>query len=250
MARQDKIREQYEIGPQRIADLPLRLRPREQFEQFGPENVSDDILIAILLRSGVRGTSVLDLARKLLDKYGSLTELSRASVKELAQTPGMGPVKAQVLRAALELGGRLVNSAVESQPLVRTPEDAAKVLREKLRAREEESFWVLPLDTKYRLKRSPVEVTRGLLDSSLVHPREVFKEAVRSSSAAVVLVHNHPSGDPSPSAEDIRITRQLLEAGRIIDIAVLDHVILGRACGDGENDFFSLREAGIVEFKS
>ena len=118
------------------------------------------------------------------------------------------------------------------------------------RTREEESFWVLLLDGKNRLMKAPIEVTRGLLDASLVHPREVFKEAIRSASAAVVLAHNHPSGDPNPSAEDIRITKQLVEAGRIVDIQVLDHVVLGRQSGAGSADFFSFREAGIVEFRS
>ena len=122
------------------------------------------------------------------------------------------------------------------------------VMRERLRSREEEAFWVLMLDVKNRMLRQPVEVTKGLLDASLVHPREVFREAIRSTSAAVVLVHNHPSGDPTPSAEDVRITKQLVDAGRIVDIHVLDHVILGQADSQGSPGYFSLSESGLVDF--
>jgi DNA repair protein RadC len=241
----------YTIEPIRVADIPSRQRPREQFERMGAENVSDDVLLALILRSGVRGMNVVDLARGIIQQYGSLTELAKASVEDLARIRGLGKVKAQVLKAALELAKRLAAESAPSRHSIRTPEDAAGLLRERVRTREEESFWVLLLDGKNRLLKSPIEVTRGLLDASLVHPREVFKEAIRSASAAVVLAHNHPSGDPTPSAEDIRITKQLVEAGRIVDIHVLDHVVLGRSgVGNGGADFFSFREAGIVEFRS
>jgi DNA repair protein RadC len=238
----------YAIPARRVADLPSRQRPREQLERVGAEHVSDEILLAVLLRSGIRGLSVVDLAQALLVEYGSLTALARASVEDLSRLKGLGKVKAQVLKAALELAQRL---AEESRPVahaVKTPEDAAGVLREKARVREEEAFWVLLLDAKNRLRREPVEITKGLLDASLVHPREVFKEAIRTSCAAIVLAHNHPSGDPTPSAEDIRITRQLVDAGGIVDIRVLDHIILGRAREGEARDFVSLREAGVVNF--
>jgi DNA repair protein RadC len=238
----------YAIPSRRVADLPSRQRPREQFERVGAENVSDEVLLAILLRSGVRGLSVVELAQALLAEYGSLTALSRASVQDLRRLRGVGKVKAQVLKAALELAQRLAEESRPAAHAVKTPEDAAGVLREKARVREEEAFWVLLLDAKNRLRREPVEITRGLLDASLVHPREVFKEAIRTSCAAVVLAHNHPSGDPTPSAEDIRITRQLVDAGGIVDIRVLDHIILGRARAGEARDFVSLREAGVVSF--
>ena len=135
-----------------------------------------------------------------------------------------------------------------AQPLVRTPEDAARLVRDRARTCEGEVFWTLLLDKKYKLRRPPVEITKGILDTSLVHPREVFKEAIRSSSAAIVVLHNHPSGDVTPSAEDLRITRQLVEAGKIVDIEVLDHVILGRASIGQEKDFLSVRESGLVKF--
>ena len=242
--------ELYQIEPIRMADIPSRQRPREQFERMGAENVSEDVLLALILRSGVRGMNVVDLSRGLIQEYGSLTALAKASIEDLSRMRGMGKVKAQVLKSALELAKRLSEESAPIRHTIRSPEDAAGILRERMRTREEESFWVLLLDGKNRLMKSPIEVTRGLLDASLVHPREVFKEAIRSASAAVVLAHNHPSGDPSPSAEDVRITKQLVEAGRIVDIHVLDHVVLGRQGGGGGIDFFSFREAGIVEFRS
>lgn len=232
----------------RVCDIPERLRPREEMERLGVEHVSDDVLLAIILRSGVRGVSVVDLARRILKDYGSLTGLAACSVDELAAMRGMGRVKAQVLMAALEIAKRLNEEAVPKRCCVKTPEDAARLLRDKTRTLDSEVFWVLLLDTKNYLKSRPLEITRGLLDASLVHPREVFRGAIRSATAAVVLVHNHPSGDPAPSAEDIRITKQLVEAGRIVDIKVLDHVILGKSARRGDKDFLSMREAGVMNF--
>lgn len=240
----------YPTPQPRVRDVPERQRPRELFDRLGAENVSEQVLLAIILRGGVHGQSVIQLADELLRTFGSLTALAQASVDELAQVKGMGKVKAQVLKSALHLAQRLTEESTPSRMAIRTPEDAARVLRAKARVREEEAFWVLLLDAKNRLKMAPLEITSGLLDASLVHPREVFKEAIRSASAAVVLVHNHPSGDPQPSAEDIKITRQLVEAGRIVDIGVLDHIILGRAEKRDGADFFSMRESGLVVFST
>jgi DNA repair protein RadC len=131
---------------------------------------------------------------------------------------------------------------------VRTPADAARVLRGEAMTLDKEVFWVLMLDSKNNLKGKPIEITKGLLNASLVHPREVFREAIKLNVAAVVVVHNHPSGDPSPSAEDVRITKQLVEAGKVIGIKVLDHVILGKSQGDDASSVLSLRETGIVSF--
>ena len=232
----------------RVRDMPERLRPREEMERLGVENVSDDVLLALILRSGVRGMSVIDLARGLLKDYGSLTALASASVEELAARKGMGRVKAQVLMASLEFAGRLSEETVPRRYRIRSPEDVARLLRDRAKSLDREVFWVLLLDAKNYLRTRPVSITTGLLDASLVHPREVFREAVRSATAAVVLVHNHPSGDPAPSPEDIRITRQLAEAGKVVDIRVLDHVILGKSSGAGTKDFLSFREDGIVDF--
>ncbi|MCK5850171.1 MAG: DNA repair protein RadC [Kiritimatiellae bacterium] len=232
----------------RVCDIPERLRPREEMERLGVDNVSDDVLLSVLLRSGVKGVSVVDLARALLKDYGSLTALAGASMEQLAKKKGMGRVKAQVLMSAFELAKRMSEENMPVRCRIKTPEDAARLFRSKVKTIDKEMFWVLLLDVKNRLKIPPVNVTVGILDASLVHPREVFREAVRAAGAAIVLVHNHPSGDPSPSAEDIRITKQMVEAGRSLDIKVLDHVIIGRANKNRLKDFLSLREAGLVNF--
>lgn len=233
-------------GGCRVRDLPARLRPREAMARLGVRNVTDDVLLAILLRSGVRGVSVIEVSRRLITRFGSLTNLAKADRNELESMDGLGPVKVQVLMAALELARRLSQEAVPERPAIRSPEDVSRLLREEARRLECEVFWVLLLDTKNRLIGSPVEISRGLLDASLVHAREVFREAVRASAYSVVLAHNHPSGDPTPSAEDLSITRMLHESGKIMDIRVLDHVILGDTAR--RPAFLSLREEGIVDF--
>jgi DNA repair protein RadC len=238
----------YERQKTRICDLPARLRPREEMERFGAENISDRALLAVLLRHGVHGMSVLEVADGLLRHYGSLHGVARASIEDLATRPGMGRVKAQILKAATELAHRLAEEQAGERPQIRSPEDAARVLQSRALSREVEAFWVLMLDTKNRLVRPPMEISRGVLDASLVHPREVFREAIRASSAAVILMHNHPSGDPTPSSEDVRITKQLVQAGSIVDIKVLDHVIVGRASGKENPAYVSLRELGVVDF--
>ncbi|OVE74072.1 hypothetical protein BVX94_01660 [bacterium B17] len=233
----------------RVRDIPERMRPREELDRLGVGNVSDDLLLAIILRSGVPGMNVVEISRALMTHYGSFTAMSRASIEELSGIiRGMGPVKAQVLASALEIARRLGEERVPASPSVRTPLDVQRIMMGRIRPLEKEIFWTLRLDARNRMKGEPVEVTKGLLDASLVHPREVFREAIRSAAAAVVLVHNHPSGDPSPSAEDIRITKQMVEAGRIVDIKVLDHVIVGADNGSGNSPFVSLREEGVVKF--
>lgn len=236
----------------RVCDMPLRMRPREAADRLGIENVSDSVVLALLLRTGCRGMNVVDLAERMLVKYGSLTALSRISVDELVaedSLKGLGRVKAQIVKAALDLARRMADETRDERGgFVRTPRDVAGVMRELARGLDHERFWVLTLDTRNRLKGQPHEVSKGILDSSLVHPREVFKPAIHGGSAAVVLVHNHPSGDTSPSAEDLRMTRQLIQAGQVIGIKVLDHVILGRRSHGQAHDFLSLRESGSVEF--
>jgi len=241
-------REQYYTFSRPLRDVPEAARPRELFDRLGPEAMSEQHLLAILLRSGVKGRSVMDLAGGLLQEYGGLHALAEVSVDDLAAIRGMGRVRAQVIKAAMELARRLANSHQMDAATVRTPEEAARLLRAEAQTSDVESFWVLLLDRKYRLRRPPLRITRGILDASLVHPREVFKEAIRTSSAALVLVHNHPSGDPTPSAEDVRITRQLVEAGKVVDIEVLDHVVIGRRSAHDGRDFISLRESGLVAF--
>jgi len=234
----------------RVRDMPERLRPREEMARRGVRFVADDVLIAVILRSGVQGRNVVSLARDLLREHGSVRGLAECSVEELAARKGMGGVKAQVLSAALELGRRLTEESLPKRARVRTPADAARLLHNEVLTLEKEVFWVMALDTKNYLKGRPAAVTTGLLDASLVHPREVFREAIRRAAAGVVLAHNHPSGDVSPSAEDVRVTRQLIEAGRVVDINVLDHVILGAAAGKDGADFLSMRESGVANFEA
>ena len=215
---------------------------------MGIENVSDAVLVAVILRAGVPGVNVVDLANALIRRYGSLSAMAAASSAEIAQMRGVGPVKAQMLKAALEIGRRLHLEAVPKRFRIRSPEDVARLLQDEARVLDQEQFWVLHLDAKNALRQHPVKVTRGLVDASLVHPREVFRSAVGTATAAVVLAHNHPSGDTTPSAEDIKITRQLVSAGRILDIRVLDHVVVGRGREDGRHVYTSFRESGIVDF--
>ncbi len=233
----------------RLKDLPAGRRPRESFDRMGAEAVPDEMLLALVLGGGVSGRNVLDVARALLsERYGSLAELARASVDELLQVRGIGPVRARTLSAAMELARRLADERLAERPAIRSPGDAAEALRARARGLGREVFWMLPLNRRNQLLRMPTEVSRGLADASLVHPREVFMAAIRCGAVGVVLAHNHPSGDPTPSAEDIGITRQIVQAGEILGIEVLDHVILGQAREAGGSDYTSLREAGLVAF--
>ncbi|HMO03136.1 MAG TPA: DNA repair protein RadC [Kiritimatiellia bacterium] len=239
---------QYPISARRIRDIPEEQRPRETFARDGADQVNDRVLLAILVRNGIPGHSAVDIADELLNRFGSLPELAREPVEELARLPGLGKVKAQIIKAALELGRRLPQATAPERVEVRTPADAARVIGLRASGLEVEEFWVILLDTKYRLRRPPMAIARGILDACLVHPREVFKEAIRACAAAVVLVHNHPSGDPSPSREDVKLTRQLVEVGRVVDIEVLDHVIVGQKSDRNPQGFISLRESGLVSF--
>ena len=240
----------YQISLSRIKDLPGHRRPRELALDVGVENVPDEVLLAILLRSGTAGQSVIDLARQLTDRHqGSLARLAQASHEELAdlRLKGFGPVKRLELRAAFELGRRAARETSAPFPLIREPAHVLHLLEREAVRLDQEVLWVLPLDQKYRLRRSPLEITRGILNASLSHPREVFREAIRMAAAAVIIVHNHPSGDPTPSAEDIATTRQLIETGKIVGIQVLDHVIIG-GNRPSPAPYASLRESGLLEF--
>jgi DNA repair protein RadC len=233
-----------------VRELPAEMRPREEFLRRGASNVSDDVLLAILLRSGTAGKNVIDLARDLLRTCGGLGAIARASHEEILarRIQGLGPVKAMELAAALELGRRAAGLQPAAEPpAVRDPAAAARVIHPLTHALQQEVFWTLLLDTKNRLIGQPIEASRGLLDASPVHPREVFSRAIRHGAAAVILAHNHPSGDPTPSAEDLRVTRQLIEASRVLGIRVLDHIIVGRP-SDIQPGYLSLRDKGLVSF--
>lgn len=230
----------------RIKDLPASERPRERLLAKGAEALATEELIAILLRTGTAGVSALDAARTLLKQFGSLDALSRARIEELASQRGMGRDKAVTLKAAFTLAQRLAREVAATAPVLETPQQVADLLREDCRAREVEHFQVLLLNTRRRLIRvEPVPVSQGTLDTILVHPREVFKAAIAANAAALVLVHNHPSGDPTPSEADVRVTRELIRAGQLLKIEVLDHVIIGRRTADRDKDYVSLRELGF-----
>jgi DNA repair protein RadC len=221
-----------------IKDLPPEERPRERLAKQGPEALSTPELLAILLRVGTAGESALDVAEGVVSRLGGLRGLADATIEQLSEIRGMGVVKAIQIRAAVELGKRISAFTEEARPVIRCPADVSQLLMSELRREPREHFKVLLLDTRNQVVRVST-ISVGSLTESIVHPREVFREAIRHSSAALIAVHNHPSGDPSPSPEDIQVTRRLDEAGRMLGIDFLDHVILG----DGR--YVSLKERGL-----
>jgi DNA repair protein RadC len=222
-----------------IHDLPPAERPRERLQQFGVEALSVQEILALILGRGIAGESVTVTAQRLLNRFGSLKELARASVEELSQVHGIGPAKASQIKAAFELARRLEDlSLAETSTIVKTPEDAAAAVGSRLKGKRKEYFLALLLDTRNRLLKV-AKVSIGSLDTSIVHPREVFKEAISASAASVILVHNHPSGDTSASDDDIEITKRLASTGQIVGIEVLDHVIIG------SRGFTSLKRLGV-----
>ena len=227
----------------RLKDQPASERPRERLITHGAGSLSQAELVAILLRTGLQGTNALEIGRQVLQKYGSLQALARASVEDLCTVRGIGRDKAVTLVAAFTLARKMAEELREEAPLLDTPEAVANLMREDNRLRDVETFQVLLLNTRRRLI-SVVRISEGTLDTILVHPREVFKSAIAANAAAIILTHNHPSGDPSPSEADIKVTRDLIRAGQLLKIDVLDHVILGRATQQRTRDFVSLRELG------
>jgi DNA repair protein RadC len=208
-----------------IRSWPAADRPRERLIRNGPEGLSDVELLAIVLRSGSGSASAVDLAGKILQQAGSLQALARRNVFELQRVSGIGSAKAAEIHAAFELGRRLQAAEGGVRPVIRTPDDAAGVLIPKLRDLAVESFVVMVLDAANGVIDS-TELSRGTLNASLVHPREVYKFAIDRRGAAVIVGHNHPSGNPEPSREDIEITRQLVDAGKVVGIPLHDHLIV------------------------
>lgn len=227
----------------RIKDHPVSERPRERLQAHGPEALRNAEFIAILLRTGIKGLNAVEVADQLLRQYGSLTALAKASVQDLCKVKGIGRDKAVTLLAAFSLARQMALEMRNDSPVLDSPEAVANLMREDARLQEVETFQALLLNTRRRLI-SIVRVSNGTLDTILVHPREVFKAAIAANAAAMVLIHNHPSGDPTPSEADIKVTRDLIRAGQLLKIDVLDHVILGRASPDRSRDYVSLRELG------
>jgi len=222
-----------------IKALPAEERPRERLAKYGAESLSTIELMAIVLRTGTAHLSVLEVAKLLLAKFESLPNLAAASLQELCTVRGVGKTKAIQLLAAFELGKRLQTTRLtEDQPLS-SPQEVAGFLMPRLRFLDQEHFLTLHLNTKNRLLGTET-ISVGTLDASLVHPREVFKAAIRQSSASLILAHNHPSGDPRPSKEDIKLTHRLKESGELLGIPILDHVIIG------DNKYFSMKEEGLI----
>ena len=210
-----------------IHDLPVSERPRERLQKFGAEALSAPEILALILGRGIAGESVMMTAQRLLSQFGNLKGIAGASVEELSQVRGIGLAKAAQIKAAFELANRVEGYAeVGKKPLVKTPDDVVGLVRGRLKGKKKEYFLALLLDTRGQLIKVS-EISVGSLDGSLVHPREVFKEAISASAASVIFVHNHPSGDPTPSEDDIKLTKRLAEAGEIMGIDVLDHIIIG-----------------------
>jgi DNA repair protein RadC len=224
-----------------LAALPPDERPREKLLRAGAPSLSDTELVAVVLGTGVRGRDVLIVATDLLAACGGVDGLAALPPARLTRATGVGSGRAARLVAAIELGRRVVAGPRALRPRVATPAAAASYLLPHLGRLREEHFGVLLLDTRHRLIRAVV-VSIGSLDASLVHPREVFRAATEHSAAAIVLFHNHPSGDPAPSAEDLTLTRRLVQAGELMGIGVVDHVVLGDGC------WHSVRESSPAVF--
>jgi DNA repair protein RadC len=230
----------------RLRDVFVGERPQERLQRFGPSALSDTELLALLLRKGDSQQDILSLVTRLLMQMGGLPGLLSISREELEQCRGIGPVKAAQLLAVCELSRRLILARGEEPVSFDTPDRVFQFFTPKILGLEVEKFWVLCLNRKNALLRC-AEITSGTVSASLIHPREVFRESIRLGASAVIAVHNHPSGDPRPSAADIRATRQLRESAKIIDIDFLDHIIVGRTEADPAHvGYYSFNEAGLM----
>jgi len=223
----------------RITDWPVHERPREKLLKHGPGTLSDAELLAVILRTGTGNATALDLARSIVVEHGSLRRIAAQSPQELMRVSGIGEAKALSMIAAFEIGRRAQGTEDGPKIILRSPEDVARLMAPRLRDQHRELFYVLVLDSQNGLVRE-VELTAGTLNASLVHPREVYKSAIDYRAASIIVVHNHPSGNKEPSREDIQITRQLAEAGKIMDIPLHDHVIIAG------NGYASMAELGHI----
>ncbi len=222
-----------------IRDLPISERPRERLQKFGVEALSAQELLALILGRGIAGESVTVTVQRLLSQFGNLKGIASASLEELAQVRGIGPAKASQIKAAFELANRLEGyPEAEKKSPVKTPDVVVSLVKGRLRGKKKEHFLAILLDTRGQVIKV-AEISVGSLDTSVVHPREVFKEAMSASASSVIFVHNHPSGDPEPSDDDIKLTKRLAEAGEIVGIDVLDHIIIG------DKSFLSLKSKGL-----
>ena len=222
-----------------IHDLPVSERPRERLQKFGAEALSAQEILAVILGRGIAGESVMMTAQRLLSQFGSIKGIAGASLEELSQVKGIGPAKASQIKAAFELANRLEGYPEPGKkPVVKTPDEVVSLVRGKLKGKQKEHFLALLLDTRGQLIKIS-EISIGSLDSSIVHPREVFKEAISASAASVIFAHNHPSGIPEPSEDDVKLTERLVKTGEVIGIEVLDHIVIS------DNNYVSLKRQGL-----
>ncbi|MFA5021355.1 MAG: DNA repair protein RadC [Patescibacteria group bacterium] len=221
-----------------INDLPNEERPRERLVKFGEQALSAQELLQLILGRGIAGESVVVTAQKLLSQFGSLQKLSEASIEELSSVKGIGLAKATQLKAVFEIGRRISTQTppYKSKELT-DPKKVYQLIKSKLKDYHKEHFYIIPIDSR---NWSIAEVSVGSLNASIVHPREVFAEAIKNKAASVIFAHNHPSGDTEPSEDDLEITKRLAEAGKIMGIEVIDHIIIA------QKSFFSFKEKGIM----
>ncbi|MCB1232638.1 MAG: DNA repair protein RadC [Verrucomicrobiae bacterium] len=229
----------------RIRDLPEADRPREKLAARGPGSLTDAEILAIFFGTGRRGMSAVELGRELLRRFGSLQSIARRSLEELGQVPGIGPAKATQLAAVFEFGRRLARERYQDLP-IDSPEAVYDLLGAEMRGLTQESVRLVLLDNRANLLHV-TEVTRGTLNECIAHPRDIFRTAIAWSAASFILVHNHPSGNPSPSQADIRLTRQLRDAAELLKIEMHDHVIVGSPSSDlASQPYYSFRESGLI----
>jgi len=222
----------------RITDLDESERPRERLASLGAQALSDAELLAILLRVGVHGENAVEVGRRLLQELGGLAGIHQAAFEEVLGQHGIGPAKAAQIKAAIELGRRMAAVTPQDRPVIHSPGDAANLVLYEMGALEQEELRVVLLDTRNRVL-SIAQVYRGSVNNSQVRVGELFKTAIRANAASVIVIHNHPSGDPTPSPEDVSITRAVVQAGKLLDIDVLDHLVIGRG------KYISLKERGL-----
>ena len=223
----------------RISELPTSERPRERLKQSGAASFSNSELLAIILRTGTHAENVLGLANRLIVKFGGLPGLSRASFNELCNEHGVGQAKAAQIKAAMELGRRSASAQTEEKTVIRSPQDAANLVMSDMGALKQEHLRVMLLNSKNHLL-SIHEVYKGNVNASTIRTSELFRSAVRENCPAVIVIHNHPSGEPEPSNDDIIATEHMVKGGKALDIEVLDHIIIG------DHKYVSLKERGII----
>ncbi len=226
-----------------MEDLPPSARPRERLIAGGPQALSNDELLGIIFRTGTTNANAVELARKVLETWGDVVGLEQASLKDLTMTAGIGQAKATEIKAALELGKRLLTLSPEDRPQITGPRDVYALLAADMSSSDKEKVKVVVLNMKHRVQ-NVVEISRGTVNASPVRVGELFKDAVRLQATAIVMAHNHPSGDPTPSPEDVSLTERAVQAGRLLDIEVLDHVVIGRPSA-GSPGWVSLKERNL-----